>query len=213
MARYRTEATTGPLMRVSFVQNLMQGREQKKDDGSTVKKYDGTLILPKSDEEGLAFLKKHITDCVVGEWGEKGLERLRNGLVRNPILDGAGKEARNKTTGEIHKGLGEDVVFIRPNSNQPVKFFDPNVQPIFEPEGCPSGSWGYPVLNAYAWHNAQNGDGVSFGISYFQLVKKAEGDDVLGGSGGPGDPKQFFEKLGKEASAGGAPKSAGDMFA
>ena len=37
------------------------------------------------------------------------------------------------------------------------------------------------MLNAFAWNNPQNGDGVSFGIQFFQKIKDG---DRLGGSGG-----------------------------
>lgn len=208
MARYRTELKKGPLMRVSYAQSLFTGREQKKDDGSTKIEFGATFILPKSDAAGVKFLQGLVAECVTGEWSEKGIERFKNGLIKNPILAGDGKEARHKETGEIHPGLGPDVVFIRAKSNQRVKVFTPDVLPAEEAD-CPSGYWGYPVLNCYSWHNPKNGDGVSFGISMFQVVRA---DEVLGGSGSA-NPDDFFEKVStgpEDGAVGGG--GAGDLF-
>lgn len=209
MAMFRTELKRGPLMRVSYAFNLRKGREQKKDDGSTKTEYGATFILPKADTAGMAILQGMVKEAIVGEWGEKGIDKFKNGLIRNPLLDGAGKEARNKTTGEINPGLGEGVIFIRAKSNDPVKVFNKAVQPASDEEII-SGHWGYPVLNVYAWHNPKNGDGVSFGITMFQFVR----DDEVLGSGGSGNPDDFFERV--DTGDGDAPAvgsgGAGDMF-
>jgi hypothetical protein len=67
------------------------------------------------------------------------------------------------------------------------------------------------VLNAFCWTNAQNGDGVSFGIQFFQKIKDGE---RLGGSGGV-DAAQWMESVpdegaAPEATRGGA--GAGGLF-
>ncbi len=202
---YRTDAVKGPLMRTSYAQSLRKGREN--DQG--VMKFGCTLILPKADAEGMKKLQAMIAEVVKGEWGDKGVERFKAGLIKNPILPGDGKEARNKETGEIHPGLGADFVFIRPTSNEAVKTFNAKVLPASKEEII-SGHWGYAAMNAYAWHNAENGDGVSFGISMFQFVKP---DEVLGGEGAGRDPNAFFETVQTEGGGsvtGGA--GAGGMF-
>jgi hypothetical protein len=198
---FRTDSTKGPLMRLSYAQSLRKGRDN--DQGVT--KYGCTLILPKSDAAGLKLLQAMVAEVIKGEWGDKGVERFKTGLIKNPILLGDGKEARNKTSGEINPGLGAEFVFIRPTSNEAVKVFNAAVQPASDEE-IVSGHWGYPVLNAYAWHNPQNGDGVSFGINMVQIVKA---DEALGGQSA--DPNSFFEKVstGGEGAAGG---DAGSMF-
>lgn len=203
---YRTESAKGPLMRLSYAQSLRKGRENDKG----VVKYGCTLILPKSDTAGMALLQKMVAEVVKGEWGDKGVERFKNGLIKNPIIPGDGKEARNKESGEINPGLGADMIFIRPTANEAVKVFNKAVQPASDDE-IVSGYWGYPVLNAYAWHHETNGDGVSFGISMVQIVKE---DEPLGGSGG-GDPGAFFQAEKIDSSDSGASLGAGgagDMF-
>jgi len=201
---FRTDATRGPLMRLSYAQSLRKGRDN--DQGVT--KYGCTLILPKSDVAGLKLLQAMVAEVIKGEWGDKGVERFKTGLIKNPILPGDGKEARNKTSGEINPGLGAEFVFIRPTSNEAVKVFNASVEPASDEE-IVSGHWGYPVLNAYAWHNPQNGDGVSFGLNMVQIVKA---DEPLGGQSA--DPNSFFEKVstGGESAAGAAGGDAGSMF-
>lgn len=202
----RSDDFRSPDCVVSFAFNLFKPRKANAD---AAEKYGCTLIFPKScDRSKLDAALKH---CIVETWGDKGLERARGGLIRSPFLDGEGKEARNKTTGELHPGMGPDVFFIRVSSNRavPVRYTDPNVQAT--EEEVYSGCVGFAVLNAYAWHNDQNGDGVSFGINYFQKLRDGE---RLAGSGGI-DPEQWHEKI---APAGEAPaetksgEGAGGLF-
>lgn len=184
MAMYRTELAKGPLMRASYAFGLFKPKTN--DKGNDV--YGATFILPKADEAGMTFLKNMIAECVHGQWGDNGVERFKKGLIKNPILDGAGKEAHDKD-GVLRGGLGEDVVFIRPTSMRAPKVFNAQVMPASEDEII-SGHWGYPVLNAFAWHNPKNGDGVSFGISLYQAVKV---DEELSG-GGSANPDDYFKK-------------------
>lgn len=203
---YRTELAKGPLMRISYAQGMFKARAAA---AGATEKFGATFILPKADTAGMKALQNMVAEAVKGEWDEKGIERFKKGLIKNPILDGAGKEAHDKD-GNLRAGMGEDVVFIRASSIQQPKVFNAKVLPATEDE-CASGFWGYPVLNVFAWHHPQNGDGVSFGVSMFQIVKE---DEVLGGMGS-GNPDDFFEKVdtsgdddGASAGAGGA----GDMF-
>jgi hypothetical protein len=113
------------------------------------------------------------------------------GLIKSPFLSGDGKEARNKESGELHPGMGADVVFIRTQSVfEPwVRWKSPNA-PAAQQEVY-SGCFGKAVINVFAWHNVKSGNGVSFGISGFQ--KQGEGEK-LGGGGGT-DPDKFFETI------------------
>lgn len=186
---HRTNVFKSPLMRIAFAQGLFTPRPSVRDDGSTIEKYDCTLILPLSDKEGLAVLQKAVAEVVLAQWGEKGVERFQKGFIKNPILRGDGKEAHDKE-GNLRAGLGPDVCFVRAGSGKKPGVYDQNILPAKE-EDVRSGYWGYAGLNAYAWHNAKNGDGVSFGIDMFQVVKP---DDILGGSGRV-DPAALFDKI------------------
>jgi hypothetical protein len=200
----RGENFRAPDCRLSFAQDLFKPR--KNDQGN--EKWGCTLIF---SNEHRAALEKEIAKVIVEEWGEAGLERARKGLIKSPFLAGDGKEARNKTTGDLHPGMGEHVFFIRPSSNDqvPIRYKDAHI-PATQDEVY-SGCYGFAVLNAFAWNNEKNGDGVSFGINYFQKLRDG---DRLGSSGG-GDPSEFFEQIEDTGSApeetkGGA--GAGGLF-
>jgi hypothetical protein len=211
---YRTEPFKGPLMRISYAWQMFTAREGK---------YGCTLIMPKNGD--WSTLQAAVIDVVKNQWSDKGAAKWKAGLIKSPFLDGDSKQAHHKETGELHGGMGPDVQFIRVTSGEkfPPKVFDAPLKRcsvllpnspylLFEAEDCPSGSWGYPVLNAYAWNSADSGDGVSFGIDMLHVTKIATGDEILGGSGGGGaNPGAFFEAV-KGADAGEKPESAGDFF-
>lgn len=182
-----------PLVRISYAQGLTKAN----DDG----KHAVTLIIPNAD---LAPFRNAVAEVVVGEWGEKGRERFKAELIKNPILAGDSKNARNKQTGELNPGMGPDVSFIRPWSKNPVKCFDQNVLPM-DGADVKSGWWGYAALTPFAWHNSEQGDGVGFWISMWQHIKE---DETFGG--GAPDPDKFFEKV--QTSAGNSASDASGFF-
>lgn len=201
MAKFRTQPITSPLCRISYAMGLHSPKQN--DQGND--KYNVTLIFPKDQ---LSILQKAVADCVVGEWGDKGVERFKKGLIKSPILDGDSKSAHDKE-GNLKAGMGPDVFFIRPSSNDPIKCFDARVQPM-DARDIKSGYWGKAALNCFAWHNAQNGDGVSFGINMFQFIKE---DEILGGDGGA-DPTAMFavETVDTSGEGPSGAGGAGDMF-
>ena len=133
-----------------------------------------TLIF---DSKYKPQLEKVIAEVIVEEWGEKGLARAKAGGIRNPILAGDGKEARSKQTGELHPGFGPGLIFIRTQANEDrppqVRYRDGKEMPA-TPEEVYRGCYGFAVLNAFAWNHPQSGDGVSFGIRYFQKTRDGE---------------------------------------
>ena len=184
---YRTELFGGeigpralPMCRISYAQGLHKPRENDSGDD----RYSVTLIFPK---DRIKVLQDAVAEVVQGEWGDKGIERFKKGLIKNPIIAGDSKSAHDKE-GNLKAGMGPDVVFIRPSSGRPAQVFNEKGLPM-DGADIKSGWWGFPVLNAFAWHHSSNGDGVSFGLS---MWKHAKEDEVLGGEGG-GDPSKFFE--------------------
>jgi hypothetical protein len=195
MPKYaRSEDFKSPPCRLSFAQSLFKPRSVS----GGAEKYGCTLIFEKNVDRRL--LDAAVRFCIVETWGEKGLQRAKDGLIKSPFLDGAGKEGRNKETGEFQPGMGPDVFFIRPSATvdyPPIVLYrSPNI-PATEEEVY-SGCYGFAVLNAFAWNNSQSGDGVSFGIKMFQ--KKSDGERL--GGGGPINPEKWHEKI---EDAGEAP--------
>lgn len=203
-----------PICRFSYVQNMFT-RVAKKDsagnavmkNGQPVTEQQCTLIFDKAVD--MAGFQNAIKEAIVGEWGDKAIERFKNGVIRSPILAGDGKEARVKKgdkAGEIHEGLGADKFFIRVATRleAPVRFRSETVPATYGQgdDQIKSGDYGFAVLHAYTWTNDQNGDGVSFGIDYLQKTKAG---DPLGATGAGGvDVASVFEKV----EAGDAPAEA-----
>ena len=188
--------------RLSFAFKLFSPRAQ----ANAKPKYGCTLIFPKSERKAL---EAKVAEAIKGEWGDKGIEMAKSGIIKNPVLSGDGKEARNKETGEFHPGMGPDVVFIRTqaravddNGNKvrppAVRWRDKDFQ---ESEGnVYSGCYGKAVVNAFTWEFEANGKGVSFGIAMFQKLEEGE---RIGGRG-PVDANKYVETI---EDAGEAPDS------
>lgn len=190
-----------PECRLSFAQGLFK----KNDRG----KYAPSLIFAKTVDR--SALDKALRDVIVEAWGDKGLEKAKAGLIKSPFLAGDGKEARSKKTGDLHPGMGPDVFFIRPTTTiEPVVRYKSANIPATEQEVY-SGCYGFAVLQAFAWNNDESGDGVSFGVNYFQKLRDG---DRLAGSGGT-DANQWFESIEDTGAAPEETKSgqgAGGLF-
>ena len=195
-----------PLCRVSFAGSLFTPRAQQ--EGATPK-YGATLIFEKSVDR--SAMDNAVKNVLIAQWGDKGLERAKAGLIKSPFLDGNGKEARNKKTGELHPGFGPDVFFLRVQSvRAPTLRYRSEHVPATEDE-IYSGCYGKAVLNAFAWTNPQNGDGISFGIQFFQKIKDG---DRLGGGGGV-NASSWMETVPDEGDAPEATRTgagAGGLF-
>ena len=192
---------TSPLCRISYAFGLHKAKEGKNPGEKA--KHSVTLILPKTS---LLPVQKAVANVVENEWGEKGVERFKKGLIKNPIIAGDSKSAFD-AEGDLRPGMGPDVAMIRPWSLRPVACFSPKVLPM-DAKDIQSGWWGHAVLTPFAWHNDEQGDGVGFWISMWQHVKE---DEVLGGDGNK-DPKAFFERVdtGDDEDVSGG--DASDMF-
>ena len=177
--------------RLSYVQHMVTRRVKKHpvthepildDQGNEVTEQQCTLIFPISTDK--TPFDSAIRSVVVEEWGPKGVELAKAGMIKMPYLAGDGKEAKSKETGELHGGMGSDVWFIRTATQMecPVRYKSQHVMPKYGsgPDDIKSGDYGFAVLTAFAWENAESGKGVSFGINYLQ--KKRDGE-ALGGTG------------------------------
>lgn len=197
----RSSDVKTPLARLAFTDGLF--KIQTNDMGR--KSWNVSLLFPKGAD--LSALEKAAADAAVEEWGDKAVQMIKDGIIKSPFLDGDGKQGKSKKTGEPHAGF-PGTRFIRCTSGEDYrpKVVDRRVLPVTDRDGCPSGSYGYAVVNAFTWENKENGKGVTFGISLVQVSKIAEGADVLGGGGGA-NPEDHFEKLPDEGDAPDATKT------
>jgi hypothetical protein len=187
MAKARSNDFKTPPCRLAFSQSLFKPRAVT--EGGP-KRYGCTLIF---ESKYRPQLEKPIAEVIVSEWGEKGLLRAKAGGIRSPILAGDGKEARSKQNGELHPGFGPGLIFIRCQANEDrpprVHYRSPDIAATSEE--VYSGCYGFAVINCFAWHHPQNGDGVSFGIRYFQ--KTRDGESIGGVK--PIDVHEYFEQV------------------
>jgi hypothetical protein len=184
-----------PEATIMFSKDLFELNER--ENGS--KNYGCTLAFKKGTD--LSALHKVVLDCIKEAWPGKPVEEwIKDGTIKNPFLDGDGKQGKD-SEGNPKPGYA-GTTFIRCTSGEKFKpkVFDRARNPVFEMAEVPSGSKVLAVVNPYAWDNPKNGKGVSFGISLVQVVKKASGEEILGGGGGP-DPDKFFEKIEDEGDA------------
>jgi hypothetical protein len=208
----RSEDVKTPLGLASFTKDLFEARER--DNGG--KGYGLTILFDKPKDPAnnadpiviaMAPLRNAAVEAAKAEWGDKAVQWIKDGLVKSPFLDGDGKQGLSQKTGERHPGYAGRT-FIRCTSGEAYKpkVFDKRRNPVMTVEGCTSGSTVFAVVNAYTWENEKNGKGISFGISLVQVVKLAEGADVLGGGGGA-DPDKWLETIEDEGDAPPSTKS------
>lgn len=201
--QYRSDDIKTPEAVVAFAHTLFEHKDGK---------YGCSLLFPKGAD--ISELKAAAQGACKAKWGAKTEEYVQKGLIKTPFLDGDGPQGISKKTGEPHAGFPGHV-FIRVSSGEdrPPAKRDRNAKPLFDKAECPSGSRVYAVVNAFTWENGEGGKGVSFGISGIQVAKKAEGDEILGGTGGP-DVDKFFEKIPGGDDEGSSPAGdANDFFA
>lgn len=190
---------------VAFSRGLLK---PSKNEESGKEGYGASILMNKeTGGEALALVKQIVLEAATLEWKGEAAEWLKDGTIKSPILDGDGPQGKNKTTGVRHAGFA-GCYFIRPSATmeRPPKAFDRFGKQIFEEADMPSGSLINANINAWTWTHPKTGRGVSINISLAQVVKKAEGDEILGGGGAP-DPDKFLEKI---DDAGEAPASTKD---
>lgn len=141
------------------------------------KKYNCSIIIPKSDKKTLAIINgaiKAATDAAVSaKYGGKLPKKWKT-----PLRDGD----EEKEGDEAY----ENCFFIGATSKRKPKVVDKDFQEILDPDDFYSGCFGRVTLNFYAFDVAGN-KGIAAGLE--NLLKLSDGE-ALGGSGG--DPRNDF---------------------
>lgn len=191
----RSEDVKTPLAIVSYANNLFELRENEKGK----KSYGCSLHFKKGTD--ISALKKAAVEAAVAQWGDKAKQLIVDEIIKSPFLDGDSKQGKTKEG--VVKAGHPGTTFIRCQSgmDHKPKVFDRRRNPILDKDDCRSGSQVYGVVNAFTWENDEQGKGISFGVSIVQVVKNAEGDEILGGGGGP-DPDKWLEKIDDEGTVG-----------
>lgn len=186
---FTTEFVRWPEARFAYTQGLFKLQKNKT---SGRENYMVTLLFSKQAD--MTPMHDLARVAAVGAWGDKAVERIKSGLIKSPFLDGDGKQGLSTKTGERKPGFA-GCYFVRATSGAEYKpaVFDGQRLPILDANGFKSGWYGFPVVNCFAWHNDEQGDGLTFGIHMAQLSRR--GEVLGGGDGGDPDPDKFFDKI------------------
>jgi hypothetical protein len=201
----RSEDAKTPLARLAFTDSLFV--PQQNDDGT--KSWNCSLLFSKSID--LKPLHDLALKAAKEEWGDKAEQMIKDGVIKNPFLDGDGPQGRSKETGEPHAGF-PGTTFLRVKSGEEYrpKLVNRKVLPITSKDELYSGCYGYAVIHAFTW-DYKNKKGITFGLSMIQVAKDGE---RLGGGGGV-DPEKWAEKIEDEGEAPASTKDgkgAGGLF-
>lgn len=222
--RARSEEFKTPECRFAYVHHMLKRRPKKdpKTDkpvlnarGEEVTEQQCTLIFDKATTDRGAF-DAMARKVILEEWGEKGVELAKSGMIKLPFIDGDSKQCRHKDTGQLHPGMGPDVWILRVSTQMEaaVRYKSQFTTPNYGTgdDEIKSGDYGFAVLQAFAWENAESGKGVSFGINFLQ--KRRSGEHI--GAEGP-DPEKtaatYYEAIGDTGgSIGLGSSSAANLF-
>ncbi len=154
-----TEIVTG-LVRFSYL-NVFQPKAIQQ--GQTPK-YSVSLIIPKSDKETLAKIKKAIAQAT-----EDGKSSKFGGKIpanmHNPLRDGDEERPEDEAY--------ENAFFINANSNQKPGIVDKNRNPILDQADLVSGDYGRALISFYAF-NTNGNKGIACGLQHLQKLKDGE---------------------------------------
>lgn len=164
--------------------------------GSTKEQYSCSLIFPAGTD--LSALMQVAADTAKEQWGEKAVELLQKGIIRNPFLKGDEPKWADKP------GMGPGVKFIRCVSQQKPKVVDQKRQDVSE-DAIYAGQFVYAMVHVFAWEHPTQGKGLSFGIDAVQIVRDGE---RLGG-GGNVDTNKAFDEIPDEGAAPAGTKQEG----
>ena len=95
----RSEDIKTPKAIIAFAQAAFE--PQERENGK--KQYAPSLLFKKGAD--LSALKKIAADAAIAEWGDKAIQWIKDEVIKSPFLDGDGKQAVSKKTGERHPGL------------------------------------------------------------------------------------------------------------
>ena len=144
-------------------------------------KYSVSAIIPKSDTETVAKIKKAIEQAKkdsVSKWGGKVPANLKL-----PLRDG-----------DIDRPEDEayaDSYFFNANSRQAPQVVDKNVQPILDQSEVYSGCYGRISVNFYGFNNNGN-RGIAAGLGNIQKLRDGES------LGGRSNAEEDFDAVAEE---------------
>ena len=140
----RSEDLKTPLARIAFADNLFTPQQRKNGK----KQWGCSLLWPKGTD--LTALQNAALEAAKLEWGDKAIEMIKNDIIKNPFLDGDGKQGKNKESGEPHAGF-PGTTFIRVISGEEYrpKLANQKVLSTTSKDELYSDCYGYAVFHAF----------------------------------------------------------------
>jgi hypothetical protein len=164
-------------------------------------KYSVTLIIPKTDEAGIAAIKAAMKAAVSKKFGDKPPKGLRN-----PLRDGDEKDGES---GEYMKGDEfRGNWYLSASSKKPVRAQAGKARMPATEDHLQSGNYGAAELNFYAYDAAGN-RGVAAGLNGVWITRKGEPLGSGATDWGVIEAEDFGSSA---ASAATASMSADDVF-
>ena len=164
-------------------------------------KYSVTLIIPKTDEAGIAAIKAAMKAAVSKKFGDKPPKGLRN-----PLRDGDEKDGES---GEYMKGDEfRGNWYLSASSKKPVRALAGKARMPATDEHLQSGNYGAAELNFYGYDAAGN-RGVAAGLNGVWITRKGEPLGSGATDWGVIEAEDFGSPA---ASAATASMSADDVF-
>lgn len=172
-----TSVTTGEI-RFSFP-NILTPRENDKGE----KKYDTTILIPKSDKETVKKIKKAIKAAAeIGASTKYGGKTPKN--LKTPLRDGD----TEKDLDEYPEFEGH--WFLSARSNRKPGAVDEDLEVILDPEKFYGGAYGRIQMNFYPY-NFEGKKGVAAGLENAQFLR--DGARFGGDGSSPADPRKAFD--------------------
>jgi len=129
-------------------------------------KYSVTLIIPKTDEAGIAAIKAAMKAAVSRKFGDKPPKGLRN-----PLRDGDEKDGES---GEYMKGDEfRGNWYLSASSKKPVRALAGKARMPATEDHLQSGNYGAAELNFYGYDAAGN-RGIAAGLNGVWITRKGE---------------------------------------
>jgi len=162
-----------PIMRISYPHLFVA-----KPNPSGTMKYSCSLMLPKSDKEGLKTLQKAVEAAIL-----KGLNSIWAGKKPRfnypPLRDGDEELKEGIKEGKAYKGM----VFFNCSANIAPGVVDQDNQLIIREDKIYAGCWVRADVNPFPYAQSGN-NGIGWGLNHVKLIRE---DDRLDGRSNPED--------------------------
>jgi hypothetical protein len=141
---------------------------EAKENPSGALKFSCSLLIPKTDKEGVKALEAAIQGAI-----EKGKEKLWKGKLPkfrySPLRDGDEELATGEKEGKEYEGM----MFLNCSSDNPPGVVGPNAKPLMSRDDIFAGCWVRADINPFPYSNSGN-HGVGWGLNNIMLVKEDE---------------------------------------